>query len=336
MLAKVPPVVAVIAAGLVALPMSVVSAAGTQQEETSCVIPDTGSALPDLDSEQARNARLILAIGQQRQVPESGLLIALIAAMQESGLRNLPYGDRDSLGLFQQRPSKGWGSPAQIMQPAYATAAFFGGPARPDPNYGLLDIAGWGQLPASAAAQAVQHSAYPSAYARWEQSAHGWLANILGAGTDPTSTCAATTGLAAVVLSSAARWLGTPYSWGAGNADGPTLGIAQGAGTVGFDCSGLTQYAFAQAGIPLPRTAQQQWTVPGQHIGSLPELRAGDLVFFASDTHDPATIHHVALALGGDAMLAAPHTGDVVRVTPGISRSAYWAPQFIGGLRLLP
>jgi tetratricopeptide (TPR) repeat protein len=89
--------------------------------------------------------------------------------MQESELRNLSYGDRDSLGLFQQRPSAGWGTPEQVMDPVYAAQAFFGGPNSPTSGEppGLLDVDGWADMPLTQAAQAVQRSAFPDAYAQW-------------------------------------------------------------------------------------------------------------------------------------------------------------------------
>jgi cell wall-associated NlpC family hydrolase len=288
----------------------------------------------DLDADQAGNARLIVAVGQQRSVPERGLLVALMTAMQESTLRNLDYGDRDSLGLFQQRPSTGWGTPAQVTNPAYAAAAFYGGPSSPAPNPGLLDIVGWEAMALTEAAQAVQRSAFPDAYAQWESSARQWLADILGDEVSDGAVCVerpSTT--AAVVIGSAAKWLGTPYSWGGGGLDGPTYGIEHGSGTVGFDCSGLVRYAYAQAGILLPRVAADQHNAPGQRVTSFAQLQPGDLVFFAWDVADPSSIHHVAIWLGGDSMLEAPRTGDVVKITPGVSASPYWAPQFIGGLR---
>jgi hypothetical protein len=97
--------------------------------------------------------------------------------MQESSLRNIDWGDRDSLGLFQQRPSVGWGSPEQIMDPVFATKAFFGGPSNPNPGKtrGLLDYSGWQSMSLTVAAQKVQKSAYPEAYAKWEASAWAWL-----------------------------------------------------------------------------------------------------------------------------------------------------------------
>jgi cell wall-associated NlpC family hydrolase len=136
-----------------------------------------------------------------------------------------------------------------------------------------------------------------------------------------------------VAVAAAAQWLGTPYSWGGGSLDGPTRGVDQGAGTVGFDCSALVQYAWNRAGVRLPRTTGPQYESPGQRIARMADLRPGDLIFFAWDPADPSTIHHVALSLGGDAMLHAPRTGDVVKVERGISASSYWGPQFIGGLR---
>jgi murein DD-endopeptidase MepM/ murein hydrolase activator NlpD len=105
--------------------------------------------------------------------------------MQESSLRNLDYGDRDSLGLFQQRPSTGWGTPAQVTDPVYAAQAFYGGPIGPNNGEppGLLDIDGWQDMALTDAAQAVQRSAYPQAYARWEASSGRWLAGLAGPST---------------------------------------------------------------------------------------------------------------------------------------------------------
>ncbi len=289
----------------------------------------------ELDGEQANNARVIVSVGQQRGVPPQGLVVALMTAMQESTLRNLPYGDRDSLGLFQQRPSTGWGTPAQVMDAASSAAAFYGGPASPTSNPGLLDVAGWEQMPATVAAQTVQRSAYPAAYAKWESSATAWVGQILQAPVPAAGGCSGSSGSAATVTATAARWLGTPYAWGGGDVSGPTQGFGPGAGTVGFDCSGLTVHAFASVGVNLPRTSREQWSFPGERIETMAELRPGDLMFFAEDRADPATIHHVAISVGGDAMLEAPRTGEVVRLSEGVSQNAYWAPRFIGGVRVL-
>jgi cell wall-associated NlpC family hydrolase len=116
----------------------------------------------------------------------------------------------------------------------------------------------------------------------------------------------------AVAVQAALKWLGTPYSWGGGDASGPTYGIAQGAGIVGFDCSGLTMYAWGQAGVKLDHWTGTQWT-SGPHI-PISELRPGDLVFFATSRSDPASIHHVGLYLSGGRMVEAPYTGARVRI----------------------
>jgi LysM repeat protein len=131
-----------------------------------------------LDAEQSANADVIIRVGRELGVSDRGIAIALGTAMQESWLRNLDWGDRDSLGLFQQRPSTGWGTPEEIRDPVRSARAFYGGPS--DPNgaltRGLLDIDGWQDMSFADAAQAVQISAYPDRYAQWEQPAYAWLA----------------------------------------------------------------------------------------------------------------------------------------------------------------
>jgi len=116
----------------------------------------------------------------------------------------------------------------------------------------------------------------------------------------------------AVAVRAALKWLGTPYSWGGGNVLGPSQGVAQGAGTVGFDCSGLAMYAWDKAGVRLDHWTGTQWT-SGPHI-LLSALRPGDLVFFAKDPSDPGTIHHVGVYIGDGRMVEAPYTGARVRI----------------------
>jgi cell wall-associated NlpC family hydrolase len=127
----------------------------------------------------------------------------------------------------------------------------------------------------------------------------------------------------------AVRWaykeIGVPYSWGGGNAQGPTYGVAQGANILGFDCSGLTLFAYAHAGIQLDHYTGSQWQ-SGPHV-SQGQLRPGDLVFFATDTSNAATIHHVGLFIGNGMMIEAPETGLVVRVAPA------FRPGYIGAVR---
>lgn len=122
----------------------------------------------------------------------------------------------------------------------------------------------------------------------------------------------APTAQAAAAIAAARSVLGAPYVWGA---TGPST----------FDCSGLTGWAYRQAGVSLPRTSREQWTA-GRHVG-LGQLAPGDLLFWATDTADPATIHHVALYIGDGMMIAAPDTGDVVKI------QAVYLDGYIGATR---
>ncbi|HXA61695.1 MAG TPA: hypothetical protein VNW94_21310 [Streptosporangiaceae bacterium] len=136
----------------------------------------TGSASstpPDftLTVEQADNAATIAGVGIQLGMPDHAVSVALATAMQESRLRNLPSGDRDSAGLFQQRPSQGWGTHAQVVDPVHASTAFYER-LRTEPN--------WSQLSVTQAAQLVQHSATPDAYAQWEPEARAIASALTG------------------------------------------------------------------------------------------------------------------------------------------------------------
>jgi cell wall-associated NlpC family hydrolase len=120
----------------------------------------------------------------------------------------------------------------------------------------------------------------------------------------------------------ALRWLGTPYSWGGGNYSGPTWGTD---GPVGFDCSGLALWAWAQVGVYLPHYSGYQYN-SGRRVYR-GDLMPGDLVFWAYNTGDPSTIHHVAIYLGGGRVVQAPQTGDVVKI------SWMWYDGYIGAAR---
>ena len=124
-----------------------------------------------LTATQARNASLISAIAVHRGMPAHAATIALAAALQESKLYNLRGGDRDSLGLFQQRPSQGWGTPQEILDPVHATNAFYDALAR---------VPGYADLPVTVAAQRVQRSGYPSAYAVYEGDARALASALTG------------------------------------------------------------------------------------------------------------------------------------------------------------
>ncbi|SDM99000.1 Peptidase family M23 [Lentzea albidocapillata subsp. violacea] len=147
---------------------------------TDCAaVGSTTTGVAGYDPDQMANAATIVAVGKQMIVPTRGWVIAIATAMQESGLRNLDYGDRDSLGLFQQRPSQGWGTPAQIMNPTYSATQFY---------QHLLAVPGWQAMSLTNAAQTVQRSGFPDAYARHEHAARIIVAAVHNA------TCSATAG----------------------------------------------------------------------------------------------------------------------------------------------
>ncbi|WP_306189471.1 heavy metal transporter [Streptomyces sp. MK5] len=146
------------------------------------VSADDDGASYEFTPEQAVNAATIAAVGTGRGMPERAVTIALATALQESGLHNIGHGDRDSLGLFQQRPSQGWGTPKQIMEPTYAAGVFY---------EHLAKVPGYTRLPLTVAAQRVQRSGFPQAYAKHEP--------------DATLLAAALTGRAAATLTCRGR-----------------------------------------------------------------------------------------------------------------------------------
>ncbi|MER6398559.1 C40 family peptidase [Kitasatospora sp. NPDC001603] len=282
----------------------------------------------DLPSVQIPMAKQIVATGVALQVPSRGQVIALATAMQESRLRNLNGGDRDSLGLFQQRPSQGWGSAEQIMDPVYASTSFY---------KALLKVKGWQEMPLTVAAQEVQRSGFPDAYAQWEtlaialQQAVGASIGAPATGTSPVGGAGSCTppgtdtdwGLIPAgalppgyqipadmppAVQSAIRWalgqLGTPYQWGGLCTD------SHGPDPMGrCDCSSLMQQAYKTGGVTLARVTYDQ--VKQGSVIALGDLRAGDLLFTEPGPKGP---EHVGMYIGSGLVVHAPHTGDVVRI----------------------
>jgi murein DD-endopeptidase MepM/ murein hydrolase activator NlpD len=175
---------------------------------TELEIETTGGSRRTLEAKQLANAAGILAVARSLGVSPRGQQIAMMTALQESGLQmyanssvpeslNYPHeavgSDHDSVNFFQQRVS-GWGTVAELMDPTYAAKAFFGGPEGPNNGSprGLLDIPGWESMPLGEAAQTVQVSAYPDAYDKWEPAAQQ-IINAVGG----SITCAGTSGQAA-------------------------------------------------------------------------------------------------------------------------------------------
>jgi cell wall-associated NlpC family hydrolase len=253
-------------------------------------------ALAGLNQEQLHNSVKIIAAGMQVTAPGSkaplpprAWVIALATAMQESTLVNVNHGDRDSLGLFQQRPSQGWGTPAQIMNPTYAATTFY---------RRLVQVPNWQHIPVTEAAQAVQRSAFPNAYARWEPLADALVQALVQS---LPSTGYVTNANIRTAIDFAQHQLGKPYVWGA-------------TGPGAFDCSGLVLRAWQAAGVTLPRTSREQFGA-GRYL-PVRQAQAGDLVFYAYDRGDPNTIHHVAMYLGNGSIIEAQQAGVPVHIRP--------------------
>ncbi|MFI6012505.1 C40 family peptidase [Streptomyces sp. NPDC051243] len=295
-----------------------------------------GLTLPE---EQVPNAQTIVATGLSLEVPKRGQIVALATAMQESRLRNLGSGDRDSLGLFQQRPSQGWGTAQQIRDPVYASERFY---------QELLKVSGWQQMTVTQAAQAVQKSGYPDAYAQWEPLATALqkaiAATFPGGEKDksakdgdqsknteiPASGCGPSEDgssygripegsvpkgytipkdadpKARAAIAWAMHQLGTMYQWGG------TCTAAHGPDPMGrCDCSSLVQQAYAHASVKLTRTTYTQVN-EGKAV-SRSKLQPGDLIFSRGTAQRP---EHVGMFMGQGLVIEAPKTGKPVRITP--------------------
>lgn len=144
----------------------------------SCLVAAEGHQVT-LKPDQITNAATITAVAVQRKLPERAVTIALATALQESKLRNLPNGDRDSVGLFQQRPSQGWGDPEQLQNPRYAAGKFYDH---------LVKVDDWQTMRLTDAAQAVQLSGHPELYQQWESDSQAMAAAFLGR-VDGAVTC---------------------------------------------------------------------------------------------------------------------------------------------------
>ncbi|RCW40691.1 NlpC/P60 family protein [Halopolyspora algeriensis] len=242
-----------------------------------------------LGPEQRRIVRRIIEIGKQRGLPPRAWQIAIQAGKTESNLRNVHYGHADSQGVFQMRPSQGWGSVAQVTNVDYAINKFYDV---------LLTVEGWQDMRPGEAAQAVERSAFPSRYHDAEaMAAHLVSTEGSVSGTSGCESLPSTTLLAGQAIEYAKNQLGKPYVWGA---EGPHT----------FDCSGLTQRAWAAADVQIPRVSQDQYDRGGKHV-PLSRAQPGDLVFWGYG-RNPDAIHHVAMYLGDDMVLHAPQPGETV------------------------
>lgn len=235
-----------------------------------------------------------------------GLVIAVATAIQESGLRNLAHlGDRndhDSIGVFQQRPSQGWGTTTHLSNPAYQAAQFYDK---------LLTVPGWESMPLSRAAQTIQVSAFPHAYATWTDEALHLVEHLTG-----TLTTCATDALGPLpdqftlpthtppAVTTAIGWamhqIGTPYHFGGACTDPHSGDPAQ-----QCDCSSLTQAAYRAAGITIPRiTTDQAHT--GHQVTDPALLLPSDLILIPGSHGSMTNPRHVGMYLGDGLIIHAP------------------------------
>lgn len=289
--------------------------------------------LYELNPRQESVARTYIAVGKQIGIPRSGQIIAIMMALQESSLRMLANPavpaslgfpndglgrDHDSIGSAQQRPAAGWGTVEQLMDASYNARAFYGGPAGPNRGSprGLLDIPGWQAMDKGQAAQAVQVSAFPELYARWEPAATA-IVGALESGTAP-ATCSPTleelrpatstrnlSQLRQDILRFTQEGLGGQYVWG-------------GTAFKAWDCSGYVQWIYRQAGIELPRV--EQWRVGVRTEAPQP----GDLV--VQNPQGPDNWGHVGIYAGGGMMWSAlnPAVGTLLHPISWNSGTAYF------------
>lgn len=279
--------------------------------------------------DQMNLVSIIVKEGKNAGVPTNGILIALMVALQESGINtyansgvpeSLKYphmkvgSDHDSVNAFQQRPAASWGSVEELMDPTYAARAFYGG--KEGPNHGsprgLLDIPGWEQMSLTEAAQTVQVSAFPDAYAKWQTTAQQLLESAGGAiptqctpGADQPITAADNAGTRTKIIEAAKQGVGGDYVWG-----GTTFKA--------WDCSGYVQWIYDQAGIKLPRV--NQWTAGSKTTDPQP----GDLVVQRQSS--PGHWEHVGIYAGNGQMYSAlnPQEGTLLHATTWETDTEYF------------
>jgi cell wall-associated NlpC family hydrolase len=307
---------------------------GSVGQESALVSSGGDSQGPaSLSARQSVVARQYISVGKQLGVSRDGQIIAIMMALQESSLRalansNVPASlrfphdgvgsDHDSLGTAQQRPAAGWGTIEQLMDPAYNVRAFYGGPSGPNHGSprGLLDIPGWQFMSKGQAAQAVQVSAFPELYARWEAEASAIVDALEGAATATACIGSASasppplqhTNLSQIrkdILRFTQKGVGGKYVWG-------------GTAFKAWDCSGYVQWIYRQAGIGLPRV--EQWTVGVRTRAPQP----GDLV--VQNAQGPNNWGHVGIYAGDGMMYSAlnPAVGTLLHPIAWNSDTAYF------------
>ncbi len=360
------PVLLVAVVGIGLMSTTVETEAVDQRGDCIVTVNTAGVTVDGLDASQLAHAATIVSVGQERGLTTQAVRIALAVAAQESSFRNYandgsgqlradqrdvsqslryPHDavgrDHGSVNVFQQQ-YPWWGTLDELMDPVYAAGKFYDT---------LVTVDGWEQLPLTVAAQRVQRSAFPNAYSKWEPLADELVAALSGvtpvaglvttgleqsyrgaqAGCDDREVPADFAALPGadsgeIAVNVAASWIGTPYSWGGGAVSGPSEGFAQGAGTVGFDCSGLILHAWYQAaGIRLPHSsvAIEAMSTPV----TAAEARAGDILSFA--IAGGSRVSHDGLYDGKGGMVHAPRTGKTVEYVPDVLNDSYWSSTLV-------
>jgi hypothetical protein len=256
-----------------------------------------------LDAEQLDNAGTLLDVAIELRLPERAAVIAVATALQESGLHSLRHGDRDSLGLFQQRPSSGWGTPEQILNPTHAATAFY---------RRLIEVQEWQRLPLTQAAQAVQRSAYPDAYARWEPLAARIVATLASRDCDQTAATPARWAddgsPGAIAARAALTQLGVPYAWVAVTPPGPPTASATAPPPSGSTAPGSPTTPGHKPVSDCPEPAASS----GEPGNVFPQMNCTQAIWSSSPgtprTRQPSTTSGCTSAMASWCMLPAPGT----------------------------
>lgn len=355
---------AVLAVPFVMVPASLLLLSGSKEDEAATCAPGHGTPaltvagtipdrIGDYDRAALERAAVIMQIGKDLGFSARGQLIAIMTAMQESTLGMDPAHTRpdenSDAGVFQQRILDGWyGTLEQVNDLTYATTAFYKGVTAKSPGdygsvggtaksphghiRGLADIPNWESLALTDAAQAVQGSQYPNAYAKRQTVAEKIMSALAGVDVTITGSCTGSTtivnGDVQAVIDRGKSIIGTPYDLGSGTMDGP--------GPDGIDCSAFVAYAWTAAGYrDLPRVAQDQFDFLAAYPVTVDDVQPGDLIYEAwgrtGSVGSPSAISHVTMYIGNDQVIEASRSAKQVRISP-----ARWNVSAFVGIRRIP
>ncbi|GAB1645643.1 hypothetical protein [Krasilnikovia sp. MM14-A1259] len=220
-----------------------------------CIVQAGGQVA--MDAVQMANAATIAAVGMRREMPERAVVVALATALQESKLENRGDGDRDSVGLFQQRPSQGWGSAEKIQDPRYAADRFYSA---------LKKVKGWEEMRVTDAAQRVQRSAYPNAYEKWADESAVLAKALTGRATGAVACTVAGQPALRGAAAAAALTEGLRRDWGdsvparAGQAGDLTLAVTD--PSTGWRYAHWLVAHARETGLERVRFADLEWRAP--------------------------------------------------------------------------